>query len=93
MRSCMKQPNPDRFVVTLGIPICIRDLFEALARQVMFMPTHHRTLCGSITPRLVVARENTKMTASDKFLVIQAQNWVVRVQKIGVEHNLDAIST
>jgi hypothetical protein len=31
------------------------------------------------------------MTSPDKFLVIQAQYWIIRVQKIGMEYNLHAV--
>lgn len=32
------------------------------------------------------------MATSDKFLVVESKNRIVRVQEIGMEHDLDAVS-
>lgn len=86
----MNDPNPDKLVVIEGIPICTRrhsvPNFQSNQKS-----TYHRALGGCVPPRLVVTRENTHVAAAHKLLIVQTQNRVVRIQKLGVEHNLDAI--
>ena len=53
--------------------------------------TYNRALGGSITPRLVVTGEDAKVASTHEFLVVHAQNGVVAVQEVGVEHNFDTI--
>lgn len=81
----------------LGIPICEKEKRSlkvgiGKATSSAHRSTHHCTLCGRITPRLVVTREDAQMASSDKLLIVQAQDRVVRIQKVGVEHNLDTIA-
>jgi len=53
--------------------------------------THDSAFCWGITPRFVVAGKDTKMAATNKLFVIKTKDGVVRVQEIGMEHNLYAI--
>jgi len=53
--------------------------------------THDGTLCGSVTPRLVVRGEDTHVGTADKVVVVHWEYWVAGAQELGMENNLDAI--
>jgi hypothetical protein len=85
----MKHPNPERLVVTEGIPIYddhrLSDSHKHIER------THNCALCWSIAPRFVVAGEDAKVAATNKFFVIEAKDGIVRVEEIRMEYDLNAI--
>jgi hypothetical protein len=84
----MKQPNPERLVITNGI-----HLHEASASHIRHpLPgsaTHHSTLCWGIPPWLITAQEHTQMAPPHKLLIAQTQ--LFEIQKVWMENNLDAI--
>jgi hypothetical protein len=53
--------------------------------------THDSTFCWRVTPWLIVGSENSQMRATNKVVVIQWEDWVGRVQELGVEDNLDSV--
>jgi hypothetical protein len=53
--------------------------------------TYDSALRRSVTPRLVVTRENTHVAASDEFLVIETENRIIGIEEIGMENDLDTI--
>ena len=53
--------------------------------------THNRAFCRSVTPRLIVRREDTQMGAAHKVIVVKRQHGVGRAQELGMENNLDAV--
>ena len=50
--------------------------------------THHCTLSRCVAPWFIVTGENTKMTASNKFLIVQPKQRVCRWQEFRVKYNL-----
>jgi hypothetical protein len=70
----MKHPNPERFVVTDGIPICTQTT-SACTQQQFHHQTHHCTLGWRVPPGLIIAREYVEMAPPHKLLVIQAQKF------------------
>lgn len=86
----MKQPKPERFVVTEGMPICGRSSATG-SHHSTHSATHHGALRGRVPPRFVIAREDAEMASTDELLVVEAQNRIVRVQKVRMEDDLDAV--
>ena len=55
------------------------------------MRTYDCALRRLVAPRLVVTREDSQVAAAHELLVVHAQDRVVAVQEVGVEHDLDAV--
>ena len=52
---------------------------------------HDGALGRGVAPGLVVAGEHAEVAATHKLLVAQTEQRVVRVQKVGMEYNLDPV--
>lgn len=84
----MKQPKPDKLVVTFGIPMTVHSAgVYPNGSSIVSVPSRYKVKDG-----LTVRWEDTQMTTSDKLFVIQTQDRVVGVQELGVEDDLDSIS-
>ena len=55
------------------------------------MRTYDCALRRRVAPRLVVTREDSQVAAAHELLVVHAQDWVVAVEEVGVEDDLDAV--
>lgn len=58
---------------------CVKDL------------TYDCAFGGCVAPWFIVTGEDAQMTSTHKFFIVQCQNWIVTVQEIGVEDDLNAI--
>ena len=86
----MKQPKPDRFVVMDGIPI-YSALSVDMPNRVGMASTYDGALSRCVTPWFIIAGEHPKVTPSDEFLIVHTKNRVVRIEKIWMKDDLDAI--
>lgn len=102
--SSMKQPKPDKLVVTLGMPITVhspgeqktealndmhRGSIKHLCRNMYAWLQHEdgqSTRC--VAPWFIVGREHSKVTTTDKILVVHWQQRTSRGQELRVENNL-----
>ena len=50
---------------------------------------HNRTFGWSVTPRLVVAGKNSQVTATNKVVIVQTEQWIGRAQKFRMENDLE----
>ena len=55
------------------------------------MCTYHCRFRRHVSPRLIVTREDSQVAAAHELLVVHAQDWVVAVEEVGVEDDLDAV--
>lgn len=80
-----KQPKPDKFVVTEGIPITVHSakIFSHTSVSMKSLNT------GRITPWLIVRWKYSQVTATNKVLIVQTDQWRDGTQKLGVENNLN----
>ena len=62
------------------IPVYVRRTF-----------TYNCAFGRRVSPRLIVRREDPQMAAADELLVVHAENRVVAVQEVRVEHDLDTV--
>jgi hypothetical protein len=86
----MKQPKPDRFVVMDGIPI-YSPLSVDTPNRVRMASTYDGALSRRVTPWFIIAGKHPKVAPSDEFLIVHAKNRVVRIEKIWMKDDLDAI--
>jgi len=54
---------------------------------------HNSTFGGCVSPGFVVTREDAEMCSSDKLFIVEAQDGIVRIEKVGMEYDLDAVAT
>lgn len=66
---------------------CQSIMWECIRRA----STYDGALSGCVTPWFIIAREHPEVAPSDKFLIIHAKHRVVRIEKIRVKDNLDAV--
>lgn len=86
----MKQPKPDRFVVMDGMPIYSSLSVELWDRERMAR-TYDGALSRCVAPWFIIAGKNAEVTPSDEFLIVHAKNRVVRIEKIWMKNDLDAV--
>lgn len=80
MCSSMKQPKPERLVVTDGMPMTVHSAVKELGSSWLYL--HYSTWVkidsikvaanptGGVAPRFVIRWENTQMAAADEFFIV-----------------------
>ena len=91
----MKQPKPDRLVVTLGMPMTVHSADERTKlisfEEPVQLTTGRLFVTWRVSPRLVVAREDSQVTAANKLLVVHGQQGARALQELRMEDHFDAI--
>jgi hypothetical protein len=85
----MKQPKPDRFVVMDGMPIYSSSV--ELWDHERIAITYDGALSRCVAPWFIIAGKNAEVTPTDEFLIVHAKNRVVRIEKIWMKNDLDAV--
>ena len=86
----MKHPKPERFVVMDGMPIYSSLSVELWDRERMAR-TYDGALSRCVAPWFIIAGKNAEVTPSDEFFIVHAKNRVVRIEKIWMKNDLDAV--
>lgn len=73
-----------------GMPIYSSLSVELWDRERMAR-TYDGALSGCVAPWFVIAGKNAEVTPSDEFLIVHAKNRVVRIEKIWMKNDLDAV--
>jgi hypothetical protein len=53
--------------------------------------TYDGALSGCVAPWLIIAGKNAEVAPSNEFLIVHAKNRVVRIEKIWMKNDLDAV--
>jgi hypothetical protein len=73
-----------------GMPIYSSLLVGLWDREIMAR-TYDRAFSRCVAPWFIIAGENAEVTPSDELLIVHAKNRVVRIEKIWMKNDLDAI--
>jgi hypothetical protein len=73
-----------------GMPIYSSLSVELWDRERMAR-TYDGALSRCVAPWFIIAGKNSEVTPSDEFLVVHAKNRVVRIEKVWMKNDLDAV--